>query len=212
MKKYRGHLTRSKHNSRIRFFVKVFICAIFAVTFLANIVVIQYYAMVIPAREAEAPVAIILGGGMQEDGTQTRMQEDRVATGIALYNAGRVETLVMSGDDGQNRFNEIEAMKAQAIEAGVAEEDILLDPHAYRTYLSCYRAKHEFGFKKVVLVTQFFHIPRAIYFCDRQGIETTGVIADRGPYTNWQRFRMQVRDVFARVKGVWEAEVTKPSK
>ncbi len=196
---------------RARALVRVLFWGVCGITFVANLIVVQYYDNVVDAADVEAPVAIVLGGGMHPDGSQTRMQMDRVTTAIDLYHGGYVKALLMSGDDGQNRFNEIDAMKAQAIAAGVLEEDILLDPHAYRTYLSCYRAKHEYDIERAVVITQFFHIPRALYFCERQGIETVGVTADIGPYTNKHRLRMHIRDVFARVKGVWEMEVTKPS-
>lgn len=177
----------------------------------ANIVVLQYADAIVPMEEANAPTAIVLGGGMKDNGEQTLMQMDRVATGIALYKNGQVQKLIMSGDDGQRRFNEVDAMKAQAVAAGVPEADIVIDPHAYRTYLSCYHAAHEYGETDVVLVTQNFHLPRALYFCHNMGVRAVGVSSDVGPYTLRHRVRMHARDVLARVKAVWQVEVSRPS-
>ena len=182
-----------------------------AIIVFTNVTILLHINKIIPMEEASAPVALILGGGMKENGEQSEMQRDRVLTGIELYKAGRVQTLVMTGDDGTRRFNEVDAMKQLAVDNGVPEEDIIIDPKSFRTYLSCYRAKHVYGFDQVIGVSQNFHLPRILYFCNSMGIDTVGVSADKSDY-GWNIYRMHLRDVLARVKGWWQMEVSRPVK
>jgi len=127
-------------------------------------------------------VALVLGAGLRRDGSPTAVLYDRVATAVELYQFGAVSKLLMSGD---NRFpwhNEPEAMRRLAVQLGVPDEDIVLDYAGRRTYDSCYRAREIFGVKQAVIVTQRFHLNRAIYLCDSLGIEAIGVVADRRQY------------------------------
>lgn len=154
-------------------------------------------------------VALVFGGGMQRDGNQTQMQADRVSKAVELYSSKKVSKIMMTGDDGANNANEVDAMWSQAKDLGVPISDILIDRHGYRTYESCYREANILGIKKVVAVSQSFHLPRIIYFCRHFGIETIGVSADLRSY-GWQSIFMNVREWMARVKGVWQVEVTNP--
>jgi len=99
-------------------------------------------------------------------------------TGIELYHDGKVDTLVMSGDASGGSNNEPGAMRRYAIEHGVAAEDIIVDPAGVRSYDTCYRAKHVYGVEKAVLVTQNFHLDRALLLCNGLGIDSVGVFAD----------------------------------
>lgn len=156
----------------------------------------------------EAAVALVFGGGMKDPATMSEIQEDRVIRAVELYKAGKVEKLMMTGDDGAVVVNEVHPMRNYAIARGVAPEDILIDPHGYRTYESCYRAGRVYGLKDVIAVSQNFHLPRIIFLCDTLGVKTSGVSADLRGYPSF--WKMQLREIGARVKGYWEINVTKP--
>jgi SanA protein len=128
------------------------------------------------------PVAIVFGAGITADGRPQAALADRVWTAAQLYQAGRVRKLLMSGDNRFVDYNEPEAMRRYAVELGVPDEDIVLDYAGRRTYDTCYRAGAIFGVEEAVLVTQWFHLDRALYTCDRLGIDAVGVAADRRGY------------------------------
>lgn len=150
------------------------------------------------------PVALIFGGGMKDDGiTMSEMQEDRVKRGVELYQAGKVERLLMTGDDGRNNGNEVGAMHDYAVKAGVPDEAVDIDPHGYNTYKSCDRAIHEYGVTSTIAVSQSFHLHRIVYFCSQQGIIVTPVSADLRDYGFWGKFwPAGIREALARVKAV----------
>ena len=127
-------------------------------------------------------MAIVFGAGITADGRPMPALADRVWTAVELYNAGKVEKLLMTGDNRFVDYNEPQAMKEYALARGVSDEDIVLDYAGRRTYDSCYRARHIFGVREAVLITQHFHLDRALYICDKLGIDAVGVAADRRPY------------------------------
>ncbi len=124
-------------------------------------------------------VAVVFGAGLYRDGTPTPVLRDRVATAAELYFSGRVEKILMSGDNRFLYYNEPGAMKAYAMQLGVPEDAIVLDYAGRRTYDTCYRAKEIFKLNEAILVTQRFHLPRAIFTCSNLGLPVTGVEADR---------------------------------
>lgn len=123
----------------------------------------------------EERVAIIFGAGVRRDGRPSRMLADRIQGGIALYESGRVSKLLMTGDNSRVEYNEVVAMQEYAIEQGIPEEDIVLDYAGFSTYESCYRANAIFGVSQAVLVTQAYHLPRAVYTCRELGVEAVGL-------------------------------------
>lgn len=127
-------------------------------------------------------VAIVFGAGITADGWPMAALADRVWTAAELYKAGKVEKLLMSGDNRFVDYNEPGAMRKYALELGVPGEDIVLDYAGRRTYDTCYRADYIFGVDGAVLVTQQFHLNRALYLCNRLGIDAVGVAADQRPY------------------------------
>ena len=137
-----------------------------------------------------ARVAIVFGAGLQRDGTPSPVLQDRVSTAVNLYQEGKVEKLLMSGDNRFIDYNEPGAMRAFAMEQGVPQEDIVLDFAGRRTYDTCYRAFHIFGVKNAVLVTQRYHLPRALLTCNAIGIDASGVVAD------FQYYRKSARAVW----------------
>lgn len=155
-------------------------------------------------------VALVLGAGLWRDGSPTPVLYDRVATAVELYHNGRVQKLLLSGDNSFENYNEPAAMQQLALELGVPAQDIVLDYAGRRTYDSCYRAREIFGVQQVTVVTQEFHLNRALYLCNALGIEAVGVAADRREYRNsWQRF-WQMREVAATVRAWLDINLLKP--
>jgi SanA protein len=123
-------------------------------------------------------VAIIFGAQIYPDGHLSDMLADRVATGVALYQAGKADVLLMTGDNHVATYNEPEAMRRYALKLGVPDDAIVLDYAGFRTYDSCYRARDIFQVESAILVTQRFHLDRALLTCRGLGVEAVGVAAD----------------------------------
>ncbi len=160
----------------------------------------------IPAERA----AIIFGAGLWRDGTPTPVLQDRIQAGAELYFAGKVEKLLMSGDNRFIDYDEPTAMKSYAIELGVPENDIVLDFAGRRTYDTCYRAKEIFGLDSAILVTQEFHLSRALYICDTLGVESTGISADRRIYLKRSRVYWNTRETLATLSAFVDLYITHP--
>jgi SanA protein len=157
-----------------------------------------------------APVAIVLGAGLYRNGTPMPVLADRVATAVDLYKAGIVKKLLLSGDNRFPEYNEPEAMRQLAVQLGVPDSDLVLDYAGRRTYDSCYRARFIFGVKKAILVSQEFHLPRAVYLCNQMGIDSTGVIADRQPYRFSSLVQWNLREWAACFFAILETQITHP--
>jgi vancomycin permeability regulator SanA len=155
-------------------------------------------------------VAIVFGAGLRRDGTPSPILRDRIATAAQLYFAGKVEKLLMSGDNRFEYYNEPGAMQEYAVELGVPREDIVLDYAGRRTYDTCYRAREIFRLKSAILVTQGFHLPRAIYVCNQLGLPAIGVPADQREYRNSSRLYWNLRETVATLVALWEVHVSKP--
>ena len=137
------------------------------------------------------PVALVFGAGVWPSGHLSHALADRMETAIDLYRAGTVNKLLLTGDNRTADYNEPAAMAEYAQARGVPREDLVLDYAGRRTYDSCYRAKAIFGVERAVLVTQAFHLPRALYTCEGLGLEAVGVAADRRSYrrSGWYEVR-----------------------
>lgn len=160
----------------------------------------------VPARA----VAIVFGAGLWRDGSPTPVLQDRVTTAVDLYHAGKVKKLLLSGDNRFVDYNEPAAMKRIALSLGVPEEDIVLDYAGRRTYDTCYRAGAIFGVTQAVLVTQAFHLPRAVYTCNQLGVDAVGVRADRRAYPRVSRFYWNVRELFATLTALLDVHILHP--
>ena len=141
---------------------------------------------------------LVLGCGVRPDGSPSDMLADRLEQGIALYQAGWADKLLLSGDNGQENYNEVGVMEAYALERGVPGEDIVLDHAGFCTYDSVYRARDIFGAKRLVIITQAYHLSRALYIAQALGLDAWGVGADLRPYRG-QAVR-ELREVLARDK------------
>lgn len=158
----------------------------------------------------KAPVAIVFGAGLQRNGTPSAILRDRVETAAELYHAGKVEKLLMSGDNRFVDYNEPGAMHDYAVALGVPEEDIVLDYAGRRTYDTCYRARHIFGIRQAILITQDFHQTRAIFTCNNLGVQSTGVPAEVRRYGRRSYAYWYLREVPATSVALWEVFVSRP--
>lgn len=153
-------------------------------------------------------VAIVFGAGVWPDGRLSAVLEDRVYTAVQLYQAGRVQKLLMTGDNRFIDYNEPGHMRRYALSLGVPDEDIVLDYAGRRTYDSCYRARQIFGVSDAILVTQAYHLDRALFTARGLGIDAVGVPADRREYIYLRRYWW--REVLATVVAWWQVNVSRP--
>jgi vancomycin permeability regulator SanA len=131
-------------------------------------------------------VALVLGAGLYPDGTPTAVLMARITTAVDLLNAQKVDTLIMSGDNSRPQYDEVSAMKNAAVALGAPTDRVLLDYAGFRTLDSCVRLRKIFGQSRVTVVTQDFHLPRAVHLCRSAGIEAYGVAATDPPGTGWK--------------------------
>lgn len=140
---------------------------------------------------------IVLGAKIWGD-RPSHMLEDRLLQAIELYENNVSAKIIMSGDHGTEEYDEVNTMKEYAIEKGVPSENIFMDHAGFSTYESIYRAKEIFGAKKIVVVTQKYHLYRALYIANQLGIEAYGVGSDPRKYVG-ATYR-EIREVLARNK------------
>jgi SanA protein len=153
-------------------------------------------------------IAIILAAEVHPNGRPSAILRDRILTGIELYNRGKVNTLVMSGE-----APETEIMRNYAVEQGVPAEAIILDNYGWRTYDTCYRAANVYDLNVTIVVTQLFHLPRTLLLCDQMGIDVVGVPARHKVYWPHQTLWWQARETLATVLAfsdlyLWPPEVS----
>jgi SanA protein len=166
----------------------------------------QIYAGTLDAPSR--PAAIVLGAGYWPGGRLSHALADRMDTAIALYEAGKVNKLLLTGDNRFADYNEPAAMASYAQARGVPRKDLVLDYAGRRTYDSCYRALAIFGAERAILVTQEFHLPRALYTCNQLGLETIGIVADRRTYLRATWY--QLRELFALTRAWLDLKLFKP--
>jgi SanA protein len=159
-----------------------------------------------PARR----VAIVFGAGLRRDGTPTAILRDRVETSAELYFSGKVEKILMSGDNRFDYYNEPEAMRQYAISLGVPPQAIAMDYAGRRTYDTCYRARAIFGVESALLVSQKFHLPRALFLCNTLGLESAGVDANQRSYRNRALLIWNIREQLATVGAFFDVYVSNP--
>ena len=150
------------------------------------------------AQLSDVDCILVLGCLVHSDGDPSDMLADRLKRGVALYELGAAPKLLMSGDHGRVGYDEVDAMKHYAVDAGIASEDVFMDHAGFSTYESIYRAKAVFEADKILIVTQEYHLYRALYAAQALGIEAYGVSAD---YRNYLvQTARDIREVLARVK------------
>lgn len=150
---------------------------------------------------------IVLGCKVQDDGVPSNMLYDRIRRGVELYQAGAAPKILMSGDHGQVDYDEVNTMKRYAIDMGVPSEDVFMDHAGFSTYETMYRARDVFLAKKVLIVTQEYHLYRAAYAAEALGLEAYGVACDYRTYSG--QSARDAREILARCKDYFTA-IIKP--
>ena len=150
------------------------------------------------AKLTDVDCILILGCGVHSDGSPSDMLHDRLRRGVELYELGAAPKLLMSGDHGRKGYDEVDAMKHFAVDAGIDSDDVFMDHAGFSTYESMYRAKEIFQAKRIIIVTQEYHLYRAIYIAESLGLEAYGVSSDYRAYSG--QVRMDLREMLARVK------------
>lgn len=204
---------REKNMLKILIIIILILCALIGIMMLSiNFYVVNKTKSKIvtekQAKELEnVDCILVLGAGIWGD-KPSPMLEDRLLQGITLYNNQTSSKIIMSGDHGKEEYDEVNVMKDFAIEKGVKSEDIFMDHAGFSTYDSLYRAKEVFEAKKVVIVTQKYHLYRALYIAEKLGIEAYGVSSD--PRTYRGQFVREIREILARDKDFFKC-IIKPN-
>lgn len=158
--------------------------------------------MIISSKEAadlsDVSCIVVLGCQVYDDTTPSAILNDRLKRAIELYDLGAAPKIIMSGDHGQVEYDEVNVMKQVAIDAGVPSEDIFMDHAGFSTYETIYRAKEIFGADKIIIVTQEYHLYRALYIADKLGVEAFGVSSDYVTYSG--QIKRECREILARNK------------
>jgi len=162
------------------------------------------------ATVASEKAAIVFGAGLLHDGTPSPVLKDRVSTAAQLYFAGKVQKLLLSGDNRFVDYNEPASMRKYALELGVPDEAIVLDYAGRRTYDTCYRAKYIFGLQQAILVTQKYHLSRALFTCNGIGLQAVGVPADMRTYHPHSLAYWTMREIPATLVALWQVWISHP--
>ncbi|MCO5974776.1 SanA/YdcF family protein [Actinoallomurus soli] len=155
------------------------------------------------AHAPRTTVGMIFGAGA-ENGKPSRMLYERLKLGAALYRAGKVRVLLVTGDNSRKDYDEPSVMRDTLIAQGVPQTRIVLDYAGFSTWDSCARAKQIFGVDRAILVTQNFHLPRALTLCRAAGIDAWGVGDDSGRYAATATESLYVREIPAVLKATYE--------
>jgi len=187
-------------------------CVGFFVLGLSRIaIILSTQTKIVEADAAPAkPVVIVPGAGLNPDGTPSAPLRDRVEAAAELYFAGKAQKILMSGDNRFINYNEPESMRQYALVLGVPDEDIVLDYAGRSTYDTCYRAKAIFGVQDALIVTQAYHLPRAVYLCDHLGVKITGIPVEQSRYVRSRYLFWNFREAFASLAAMWDIHIAKP--
>ena len=205
-------MLRATRKRRAKRFFGTFFAFAFILCFACGIAALCIHKVVVDAADdnlispSEAVLydgvdcIVVLGCLVRDNGSPSDMLYDRIRIGVELYSGGAAPKIIMSGDHGRADYDEVEAMKATAIEMGVPTEDIFKDHAGFSTYESIYRAKEIFGADKIIIVSQEYHLYRALYIAKSLGIEAYGVPSDYRTY--YGQISRELREILARNKDV----------
>jgi len=146
-------------------------------------------------------VAVVFGAGLKFKNWPGDFLKDRILVAMELYQEGKVEKILMSGDSADLTHDEVKAMVNFAVSHGLDNEDLILDPKGLSTYDTCDRVKNVFEISDAILVTQRAHLGRAVYVCNQLGVDAFGVPSDLSVYPKMWKFR--VREFFASIDAWW---------
>ena len=156
-------------------------------------------------RLEDVDCILVLGCLVHDSGRPSDMLSDRLRRGVELYQEGAGKKLLMSGDHGRTNYNEVQSMKQYAVDRGIASSDIFMDHAGFSTYESLYRARDIFQAEKILIVTQEYHLHRALYIANALGLEAYGVSADYRSYTG--QTAREIREILARNKDFFTAMI-----
>lgn len=179
--------------------VVIFLCSIPFVT--SGVMCASVKDQILTAEEAselDVDCVLVLGARVWDNGSPSGILEDRLITGISAYKSDASDRLLMSGDHGQTDYDEVNAMKTYAIEQGIPSASVFMDHAGFSTYESLYRARDIFQVKTVLIVTQEYHLYRALYIAKQMGLEAYGLAADLHTYSGMPMF--VAREILARNK------------
>ena len=190
----------------LRRLLSIFLClcilGVTALTVINSIVKLSTGDQIISSEDAvkleDIDCILVLGCFVKDDGRPSDMLFDRLTRGVELYDLGAAPKLLMSGDHGREEYDEVAAMKQFAIDKGIPSEDVFMDHAGFSTYESIYRAKEIFQADKILIVTQEYHLYRALYIANQLGVEAYGVSSDYHTYVG--QFMRDFREMLARVK------------
>jgi SanA protein len=163
----------------------------------------------LPSELPAHGVAIVFGAE-ERNGRPSAALADRIEAAAELYHSGKVRKLLMTGDNRFVNYNEPQAMRDYALQLGVPEQDIVLDYAGRRTYDSCYRARAIFGVEEAVLVTQAFHLPRAMYLCQHLGVQPVGYVAHHRYFSRRLRLIWNLRETLACAAAWFDVNIRQP--
>jgi SanA protein len=143
------------------------------------------------ATPVQADAILVLGAGVWPDGSLSTILQDRLKTAVQLWNSHASARILVSGDHGSAEYDELGPSLRYLREAGIPDDAIFLDHAGFDTYSACWRARHVFGARSIVVVTQAYHLPRALYFARSLGLSAHGVAADQHWYAHMKRFRLR---------------------
>jgi SanA protein len=149
-------------------------------------------------------LAIVFGAGLRRDGKPSSVLADRVSVAVKLYLEGKVSKILMSGSARNPFYDEPSAMRDMAIQLGVLPNDILIDQGGSRTYETCHRAQQVYNIDRALLISQNFHLPRALGICEALGIDAIGVSADLRSYSPLAMRVWQLREIPATLVAIWD--------
>jgi vancomycin permeability regulator SanA len=197
-----------KDKKKMKTIKLIITCLMIALVGISSVFLVNYHVKnttknrIIAAEETieldDIDCILILGCQVRPDGTLSMILRDRVECGIQVYNLGSAPKLLVSGDHGQTEYDEVNAMKQYAVDAGIPSEDVFMDHAGFSTYESIYRAKEVFQTNRIIIVTQEYHLYRALYIAEQLGLEAYGVAANGHDYAG-QSMR-DLRELLARVK------------
>jgi len=187
------------------------LATIVAIPIIWILIQIRFTNDIVPLKIVEKKkVAIVFGAGLQRDGTPSPILRDRIETAVKLLQENKVEKILFSGDNRFENYNEPGAMQAYAIKLGAPIKDIVLDYAGRRTYDTCFRAKNIFKVDEAILVTQNYHLPRALFLCNQFKINAIGVNADIRNYSPKSLQIWTLREILASATAVWDVFIRKP--
>ena len=193
----------TKH--RIIKYILVFFALLMLFFVVSNIIIIcsgkKKIAKTDELQALDADCILIFGAGVRPDKSPSPMLSDRLDEGVRLYNEGIAKKIIVSGDHGEVDYDEVNVMKNYLVAAGVPSEDIFMDHAGFSTYESVYRAKEVFGAQKIIMVTQKYHIYRALFIAKSLGIDALGAPSDPRAYAG--AFARNVREWIARDKDIF---------